>query len=87
VAGAERLFAVTRDWSITIASGCCSRKTSLIRVLLPEPATPVTTVSTPVGMLTVTSFRLCRVALLMVIRPVGRRTSRLIGRCCFRDWR
>jgi hypothetical protein len=60
--GAERLFGRHRDWSITIASGCCARKTSLIRVLLPEPATPVTTVSYAGGNATVTFFRLCRLA-------------------------
>ena len=30
MAGAERLFAVTRDWSITIASECCARNTVIL---------------------------------------------------------
>ena len=39
----------TADWSITMASGCSRRNAWWISELLPEPATPVTTVSTPVG--------------------------------------
>src|ERR671928_915907 len=45
--------------------------------LLPEPATPVTTHSTPSGMSTLTSRRLCRVALRISSRPVGLRVSGL----------
>jgi len=45
--------------------------------LLPEPATPVTTQSTPSGMSTLTSRRLCRVALRISSTPVGLRVSGL----------
>src|SRR5215468_7956032 len=45
--------------------------------LLPEPATPVTTQSTPRGISTFTSRRLCRVALRISSLPVGLRVSRL----------
>src|SRR5262245_61521280 len=43
--------------------------------LLPEPATPVTTTSTPSGMSTSTSFRLSVRALRTFIAPVGFRTD------------
>src|SRR5437763_644629 len=46
-----------------------------INELLPDPATPVTTQSTPSGMSTLTSRRLCRVALRISSRPVGFRLS------------
>src|SRR6266542_2520065 len=46
-----------------------------ISELLPDPATPVTTQSTPSGMSTLTSRRLCRVALRISSRPVGFRVS------------
>src|SRR5215470_14130382 len=42
-----------------------------ISELLPDPATPVTTQSTPSGMSTLTSRRLCRVALRISSRPAG----------------
>src|SRR3977135_2914476 len=42
--------------------------------LLPEPATPVITQSTPSGMSTLTSWRLCVVALRISSVPVGVRT-------------
>src|SRR5918911_5472404 len=45
--------------------------------LLPEPATPVTTQSTPSGTSTLTSRRLCRVALRISSLPVGLRVSGL----------
>src|SRR5919204_2957864 len=45
--------------------------------LFPDPATPVTTHSTPSGMSTLTSCRLCRVALRISSRPVGLRVSGL----------
>src|SRR5215831_9375905 len=41
--------------------------------LLPEPATPVTTQSTPSGMSTLTSRRLCWVACRICSWPVGKR--------------
>src|SRR6187200_3750385 len=43
--------------------------------LLPEPATPVTTQSTPSGTSTLTSRRLCRVALRISSLPAGLRVS------------
>src|SRR5918996_364694 len=42
-----------------------------IRELLPDPATPVTTHSTPSGTSTLTSRRLCRVACRMSRNPAG----------------
>src|SRR5919202_6753143 len=48
-----------------------------ISELLPDPATPVTTQSTPSGISTLTSRRLCRVALRISSRPVGLRVSGL----------
>src|SRR5215210_4411497 len=42
-----------------------------ISELLPEPATPVTTTSTPSGTFTLTSRRLCRVALRISSCPIG----------------
>src|SRR5947208_4902429 len=48
-----------------------------ISELLPDPATPVTTHSTPRGTSTLTSRRLCRVALRISSRPVGLRVSGL----------
>src|SRR5437667_9334070 len=46
-----------------------------ISELLPDPATPVTTHSTPSGMSTLTSRRLCRVALRISSWPLGLRVS------------
>src|SRR5215469_5664772 len=48
-----------------------------MRELLPDPATPVTTHSTPSGMSTLTSCRLCRVACRTSSAPVGLRNSGL----------
>src|SRR5919199_3568146 len=45
--------------------------------LFPEPATPVTTTSTPSGMSTSTSHRLCAVAPRISSLPVGVRTVSL----------
>src|SRR5215813_8418101 len=44
-----------------------------ISELLPDPATPVTTQSTPIGISTLTSCRLCCVAWRISSRPVGLR--------------
>ena len=52
--------------------------------LLPEPATPVTAVSTPVGMSTQMFFRLFARAFLIRSCPLGLRTSFLIGSACVR---
>src|SRR5919201_4735125 len=48
-----------------------------ISELLPDPATPVTTTSTPSGMSTSTSFRLCVRAPRTCITPEGVRTDGL----------
>ena len=59
VAGVERPVAVIWDWSTRITLSSYSlAKTSLINELLPEPATPVTTVKTFNGILTDTFFKL-----------------------------
>src|SRR6266545_5263575 len=82
VAGLEREDTPTADWSITIASGCWCWKTSLMRELLPEPATPVTTVNTPVGMFTLTFCRLLIFAFLIGSLPVGVRNESFNGMDC-----
>src|SRR5688572_24169623 len=46
-----------------------------ISELLPDPATPVTTTSTPSGMSTSTSLRLCVLAPRTFITPDGERTD------------
>src|ERR687886_1226919 len=48
-----------------------------ISELLPDPATPVTTQSTPSGISTLTSRKLCRVAFRISSRPVGWRVAGL----------
>ena len=73
----ERLETPTGDWSITMASGCCGRNVWWISELLPEPATPVTTVSTPVGISTLTFCRLLALAFLIGSLPLGLRKSLL----------
>ena len=52
---------------------------------LPEPATPETTVNTPLGIVTDTSFRLFSRACLILSSPLGLRTLSfsLIGWCFF----
>ena len=45
-------------WSMTMASGWRETNSSQIRLLFPEPATPDTAVSTPLGMSASTFFRL-----------------------------
>src|SRR6478735_2216267 len=61
-AGVDRDEAVIALWSMTIASRWTAVKTSETSVDLPDPATPVTAVSTPVGNCTSTPFRLCNEA-------------------------
>src|SRR5215207_3678454 len=58
VAGVERDDAGIGDWSTNISSGYKPRNDSEMSELLPEPATPVTTVSTPMGTSTETFLRL-----------------------------
>ncbi len=76
VAGVDRAEIPMADWSTTTAPGCAAVN-SATSVLFPDPATPVTTVSTPVGNSTVTSRRLCRPAPLTHSPPVAVRTSSL----------
>src|SRR5690554_2670940 len=64
VAGLEREETPTADWSTRIASGYWRMNASMINELLPEPATPVTTVSTPTGIFTLTFLRLLTFTLL-----------------------
>ncbi len=51
VAKLDLEFAETGLWSISTALGFCFKNSSLINVLLPAPATPVTRVNTPLGIL------------------------------------
>ncbi len=76
VAGVDRPEIPIDDWSTTTASSWPAVN-SATRVLFPDPATPVTAVSTPAGNRTVTSRRLCRSAPLTHRSPTGRRTSPL----------
>src|SRR3954454_14495305 len=55
-----------------------------IKELLPDPATPVTTTSTPSGMSTSTSWRLCVRAPRTSITPDGVRTEGFKGARSFR---
>src|SRR5688500_14197805 len=61
VAGFERFEPRMAHWSTLITSGCAPREPWLSDDL-PEPATPVTTVSTPSGASTLTFLRLCSFA-------------------------
>ena len=54
--------------------------------LLPEPATPVTATSTPVGTSTETSWRLWSRALRIGIEPLGFRTAAFSSCCSSRCW-
>src|SRR5579859_1624610 len=83
VAGFERLEMPTGDWSITIVSGCCCKKAWWMSELLPDPATPVITVRTPVGISTLTFCRLLALALVMDSLPFAARQLDLIGTDCF----
>ncbi len=66
-------------WSMTTASGYAAVNTRDTSVDLPDPATPVTAVSTPVGNDTSSPLRLCRSAPRTGSRPVGVRTAPLSG--------
>ena len=79
----ERLVAVMGPWSIiTTLLSYCLAKTWEMRVLFPEPATPVTTVMMPRGMSASTCFRLWRQASRTGRLPVGLRGVSFTGR----DW-
>ena len=58
VAGVERADVPIGFWSMTMQSGYRSTNSCRIRLLLPEPATPVTAVRIPLGISTDTSFKL-----------------------------
>lgn len=75
----ERDEAVIALWSITTASGYAAVNTRETRVDFPDPATPVTAVSTPAGNDTSRPLRLCRSAPYTGSRPVGERTVSLSG--------
>src|SRR5688572_11198544 len=68
-------------WSTTTVSGCCATRHPWMSELFPDPATPVTTVSTPSGTFTVTFFRLCSLAFFTVRESLLSRTPG------FSDWR
>src|SRR5579885_225176 len=76
VAGLERRDPRIGDWSIETTPASFGID-PWISELLPEPATPVTTQSTPRGMSTFTSRRLCRVALRISSQPFGTRVTGL----------
>lgn len=85
VAGVERPVAVTGDWSTsTTRSAYCLANTSRMSELLPEPATPVTTVSTSSGMSADTFLRLCTQAFRTGRKAFGVRGAALSGVVCRR---
>src|SRR5687767_12187870 len=73
VAGLLRLEPRIAPWSIETTPAPAGID-PWISELLPEPATPVTTTSTPSGISTSTFFRLCEVAPRIFNAPVGCRT-------------
>src|SRR5918996_3395307 len=81
VAGFDRREPRMADWSITVTDGSVRGMQPWISELLPEPATPVTATSTPVGTSTETSWRLCRRAFRIGIAPAGVRTTSFSD-CC-----
>jgi hypothetical protein len=86
VAGVERLEAPTADWSMTMALECAGTNARCISELLPEPATPVTTVSTPLGMSTFTLCRLLKLAFRIGSGAPRLRGLALIGTSRSRYW-
>src|SRR4051794_32663201 len=76
VAGLLRREPRIAPWSITTTPSRPETE-PLIRELLPEPATPVTTTSTPSGMSTSMSWRLCVDAPRTSSVPEGERTEPL----------
>src|SRR5581483_2089520 len=74
------------SWSTTTASGYLGTKQPWIKELLPLPATPVTAVSTPFGILAVTLRRLFRLAFWTTRWPLGSRYSVLSAARCDRCW-
>src|SRR6187549_1128598 len=81
VAGFERREPRIADWSMTVTDGFVRGRHPWMRELLPEPATPVTATSTPVGTSTETCLRLWSRAFRIRIEPVDRRGS------AFSSWR
>src|ERR671919_1563214 len=71
VAGLDRREPRIADWSMTVTDGSLRGMQPWISELLPEPATPVTTTSTPVGTSTETSCRLWRRAFRIGMAPLG----------------
>src|SRR5919202_587287 len=76
VAGLLRREPLIAPWSM-VTTPSRGETEPLIRELFPEPATPVTTTSTPSGMSTSTSRRLCVLARRTASTPDGVRTDSL----------
>src|SRR6266852_1166518 len=74
VAGLLRREPLIPAWS-TVTTPSRPDTEPWIRELLPDPATPVTTTSTPSGMSTSTSWRLCALAPRTSSTPDGVRTD------------
>jgi hypothetical protein len=74
VAGFERREPRIAVWSSTVTSSCRRARHPWMSEVFPEPATPVTTQSTPSGTSTVRSRRLCSVACSTRSAPAGSRT-------------
>ncbi len=77
MAGFDRREPRMADWSMTVTDGSVRGRQPWMSELLPEPATPVTATSTPVGTSTETSWRLCSRALRIGIEPRRRPHRRL----------
>src|SRR6187397_302048 len=74
VAGLLRREPPIAPWSID-TTPCCTDTEPWMSELFPDPATPVTTTSTPSGMSTFTFFRLCVRAPRTFISPDGVRVE------------
>src|SRR5688500_13454148 len=86
VAGFERREPRMADWSMNVTDGSFLGRQPRISELFPQPATPVTVTSTPVGTSTDTSCRLWRLASRIGIAPEGGRTVRFSS-CWASRWR
>src|SRR5436190_12932870 len=78
VAGLERREPRIADWSMTVTDGFVRGRQPWMSELLPDPATPLTATSTPVGTSTETFLRLCSEAFLMAMEPCALRGVELI---------
>src|SRR5580698_5249491 len=81
VAVLDRREPRARFWSTMMVSGYARGRQPTMSDDLPEPATPETAVSTPLGIVTDTSLRLLSRACRILISPLRLRTLSLMGWC------